>query len=776
MSAAGLAAGTSLHITALTLSGAIVAGVLMAGDLARLVALLLVVLTLALAIAMVWRRGADGYRVVIKPIPIAVPLLLLLASVGVLRGHYWLQDALHHRLPLSQDRQQVTLTLSVIEVERAAHGIRFVANVINAEPALPLRRVRLSWYAGEAGSMHLGRGDLVTLTAVLRAPRRFANYLSFDYEAFILGRGIDALGYVKMLQSRQSDTANAAGGLTSLRQGLLDEVQNRHSAIASSWISGLVLGDRGAFSADQWRLAQYTGTLHLLVVSGLHMAMVAFAALLLAGLSWRLLLLSHMAQVLQYYQRHWYAGWVVMVCLGYAWLSGGGIAVQRAFLILLLGWCLWFSVRRFSAIGLLLAVMALLLWLNPMRFTQIGFQYSFLAVAALVVAFRGRRTARLGGWLLPQWLIFVALMPLFLMWQAPVNAGHLIANMVAIPLVTLLLLPLAFLTLLLPQWLPDVLLERVSLWFWQTLEWLAEFGWTDVLTPPEPLWVCAWFVLLWLSLRGLSFPVNQLLWLMPLLLLLSPGRGEAVVEMLDVGQGLAIIATDGQQALVYDAGPRYSQAFDAGHAMVLPRLRSLAVQPATVVISHSDLDHAGGEAALRNALAGNKNVRWFSGQPDKIAGVDCRSDDRWRVLGAQLRFRFLRYEAESDSDNNHSCVLQLHWYGQRLLLPGDIEADVEKQLVARYGQQLASDVLVAPHHGSASSSSTAFLAAVQPQQVWVSAGFNNRFRHPAQKVVHRYQRLGIEIKNTAIHGALQLKPMAELEFARQGWQRPWLYP
>jgi len=246
--------------------------------------------------------------------------------------------------------------------------------------------------------------------------------------------------------------------------------------------------------------------------------------------------------------------------------------------------------------------------------------------------------------------------------------------------------------------------------------------------------------------------------------------------MLDVGQGLAIIATDGHQALVYDAGPRYSKAFDAGHAMVLPRLRSLAVQPAAVVISHSDLDHAGGEAALRSALAGSNNVRWFSGQPELVAGTDCRRDDSWRVLSAQLRFRFLRYQAESDSDNNHSCVLQLHWYGQRLLLPGDIEADVEKQLVARYGKQLASDVLVAPHHGSASSSSLAFLAAVQPQQIWVSAGFNNRFHHPAQRVVHRYQRLGIEIKNTAIHGALQLKPMAELEFARQGWQRPWLYP
>lgn len=707
--------------------------------------------------------------------------VLLAFLLGAFWSGWWLDQALQHRLPDTLDRTRVELTLLIEQVEMRPGSIRLLARVQGAAqlPAdynlPPLRTVQLNWYRPE---QVVQAGELWQAEVVLRSPRNFLNPLPFDYEAFLLSRDIDAGGYIRTAQRLL-----AAAPQPALRERLLNYLQQQHKAEAWPWIAGLVFGEQNSFSAEQWRLAQATGTLHLLVVSGLHVGLVTLLGLGLWALLGRLPLLVGGQG------GHWFvAGRLLLVLLVtglYVWLAGAGIALQRAWVMLLVLLLLQQSRWRLRwSLAILLALVAVLV-INPLIWTRPGLSFSFVAVLALLAFFSGRQSNRAEALWLPQWVVFWGLLPVLLWWGQPVSLLQCLANLVAIPLLSVVILPLTLAAAILPAGLLDEWIVWVGEGFWQLLAHAESIPLPYL--PFMPLITLA-FWLMWLVLAraGVSLVVLWPALLLLLLWFIREPEVQPVVVLADVGQGQSIMFISPDAVLVYDAGPRFSEQFDSGDAIVRPLLQRHGVRRLQrLIISHADLDHAGGTAALLRAFPVDE--LWGGEIFPAVEHAEppmqiCHAQPaHWQSLSPQVLYRFLSVPESSvqrvrKSRNNASCVVQVQWYGQRFMLTGDIGTDVEAILVEHYGDELRSDVLLLGHHGSQTSSSLAFLVAVAPAEAWISAGFNNRFGHPAAVVTGRLQQLGIPWSNTATDGALVRKTEGVTLRQRERWQPAWRQP
>jgi competence protein ComEC len=769
---------------------------------------------------------------------------LAVMSFASIYGQLWLSLQLQHRLPASLDRTDVELVLEVIA--REGDSLQAVSSHASTSPAAdknrhdkpadgyqkvtvaviqqhpldglagdqqlpPLRRLVLGYYQAEPV---LQVGDTLRAQVRLRAIRGFANGLPFDYEAWMLRQGIDGRGYIRSIAASGTAIDNAAPEvplLTQWRQYGLERLQHIPSASGRRWVAGLVFGIQDAFSPRHWQLARDTGTLHLLVVSGLHLGLVAGVCGLLMGLVVRLL-----APVYEINagRRLWGSGiWIATVCLVYALLAGAGIALQRAWIMLLVVLLVMGLRRRLAPVAALSYAFVIVLLVNPLMFTSAGFGFSMMAVASLLLFLGGRRVNLWQGLWLPQWLVFLGLLPLMLWWGQAVGWVHLLCNAIAIPVLGLVMLPLSFLLLVWPVDWAVAAMEQLDAIWWLGLEQALEWPLPVVTFLPDTILaaVLLLMLLVYLGLRpGLSFLVISV----ALAVVFSPPGWHAPappqVRLLDVGQGQSLVVSAGGKALVYDLGASFGPEFSAAEFMLLPSLRRLGNPAVTdLVLSHSDSDHAGGlniwlqQRANKVSGFNGHNARIWLGQPPAayrplirddgltwpLASVQtCHGDDRWRLWSVDVpttastgfvepmavRFRFLRTaEHLHDNDNDASCVLQLEWFGRRVLVPGDISRLAEQALVARYGSELRSDVLVASHHGSASSSSRLFLQQVAPGQVWISAGFNNRYRHPSTSVIERLERLGIPWLSTIDRGAIRMDQTGTVTAVRDGWAPPW---
>ena len=588
-------------------------------------------------------------------------------------------------------------------------------------------------------------------------------------------QGIDARGYVRQLIAHQPAEDHQHIGW---RQRLLDDLQTRVSPSAWPWVAGLVFGVQGAFDADQWALTQQTGTLHLLVVSGLHMGMLAG---LVTGLA--LLLQRCIAAVgLWPYRGHAMRLRMVAVLL----LAGAGIALQRAWVMLAVAVLVVLLIRKLSLLAALSYAFAVILLLNPLIYISAGFGFSMVAVAGLLLFMQGRKLARWQLFWFPQWVVFVCLLPVMLWWGQAVSLVHLFCNLVGIPLVGLLLLPLSFMTAVWPGGWWEVALTHVGNGFWYLLEVVAALPVPSLHYQPWDV-LLAWCVLLamhWIGARPLTVTVATVSTLV--LLFAQPAPGLPRLVMADVGQGQAMMMSyrsdDGvARALVIDTGARFSAQFDAGSAIVAPHTRRLGVTGVDdLVISHGDLDHAGGWFGLVDSGIAIER-QWYGqlNQPqdlpvNRAQVLDCHQSDQWHSRGPNLSFRFLILPSRfHKNDNDASCVVQIRWYEQTILVPGDISRFAELALLYRYLDGLKSDVLVAAHHGSRSSSHQRFLDTVKPTQVWISAGFNNRFGHPHPDVLARFAKVGADVYLTAHDGAVVMTKGGQVKTIRSGWQPPW---
>ena len=662
------------------------------------------------------------------------------------------QSALDDRLAPQLDGRTLWLEGRVVGLPEVADGVvRFQFEEAHSRRAELPKRMRMAWYGGPP----VQGGERWRLAVNLKRPHGLVNPQSFDYEAWLLAQRIGATGTIKSGE-RLSSATGFGSWRDSLRQHLLAvPAFGREGAIAA-----LVLGDGSGLSTSDWRLLQHTGTVHLMVISGQHIA-------LLAGFLYGLVAL--LARV-GAWPRRW--PWLPCACalalsgaLVYGMLAGFEVPVRRACVMvaLVLLWRMRF--RHLGAWWPLLLALIVVLLLEPLASLQPGFWLSFSAVAILALVFGGR----LGVWgwwrglTRAQWTMAIGLLPMMLILGLPVSSSGPLANLVAVPWVGLVVVPLALLGTLL---LPVPVIGESLLWLaggalYLLFELLSVIAaWLPAWLPSNlPLW--AWLLaaigaLLLLLPAGIPLRLPGLALLLPALLLPPKqlGDGRADVWVLDVGQGLAVLVRTREHSLLYDAGPRFGD-FDTGERIVLPSLRAMNLRRLDLMLlSHADNDHAGGAAAIKTGMPVSRVI---SGEPHRLARTlgaeDCESGQRWQWN--DVTFRLWQWD-KAVSGNQRSCVLQIEAAGERLLLTGDIDVRAERALM-QADFPLASRWLLAPHHGSRTSSSQAFIDAVGAQHVLITRSRHNAFGHPHPQVLARYQAAGVEVHDTALSGALHLR-------------------
>lgn len=621
---------------------------------------------------------------------------------------------------------------------------------------------RITWYRNQ---LSVKPGERWQFKVRLKRPRGFSNPGGFDYERWLVAQGIQATGYVRKGKANQRLYQTGAQPVQGLRQQLSAHLQQLDVPLTMrALLRALGIGDRSAMSTAQWQVLQKTGTSHLLAISGLHVGMVAGLVFFIARQGWSLL-----GDPQRWPAPRFAAPCSILAALLYALLAGFQVPAQRA-LVMVSCWML--ALMRagrpdpWRVWGF--ALMAVLL-IDPFAVADAGFWLSFAAVALICQLTVGRhgRTGRLRRLLKIQFGLLLGLAPLQWLWFQQLSISAPFANLIAIPWVGLLVVPLMLTgILLLPfssavaDWLLGLSAHSLSILWWG-LEQLAN--------QPVNLWQApgvygAWMLLFTIGVVVVLLPGAFRLLPVGVMLLLPvfwlqperPAGGDAWFTLLDVGQGLAAVVETRSRVLVYDSGPAYRSGFNTGDAVLVPYLVSRGYRHIDrLVISHADIDHIGGAPALFERL---DVFSIHSGEPDEISWArskQCMAGRRW--IWDRVQFEYLA-PLTAGEGNNSSCVLRIETAaGRVLLLTGDIERSVEQQLVEQRSRKLAADILVAPHHGSRTSSTHRFVNAVHPEYVLFPVGYRNRFGFPKPDVVQRYRETGARILDTATSGAVRIR-------------------
>jgi len=629
-----------------------------------------------------------------------------------------------------------------------------------ADKALFPHRLILGWYNN---APLLQPGDHCTLVVRLKRPWGSLNPGGFDHEQWLFRQGVRATGYVRSGQVLEHSWRYP---LQRLRASLHGELVQQLAGLKEAGIIiALAMGEQQGISKEQWQVFAATGTTHLISVSGLHVSLVAGLIFFLVRWSW-----SRSA----YCTLRWPAPRAAAVggflgALLYSALAGFGVPVVRSLVMvaLVLG-AVGFRPRMDSSRTLALALLAVIL-IDPLEVLGIGFWLSFGSVALLLYAMQGRLSVRSRWWRWGRvhWVAGFGLLPMMVLFFQQTSITSPLANAVAVPWVGLLVVPLALAGTVLMPALPSVGLMLLSLasWLlsliWPLLAWLAErapamtlaapAGWTLFLAAIGMVWL--------LAPRGWPGRWGGVVLLLPMLVMRPPrpAEGEAWFTLLDVGQGLSAVVQTHEHVLVFDTGLIFPSGTDSGATIILPFLRHqgrAAID--TLVVSHGDSDHIGG---MRTLLAVTRVNRLITSVPGKMPHVPfelCHSGQSWQWDG--VHFDMLHPQELPDGrGNDDSCVLRVSGAGFSVLLTGDIEAPAERELLSRQAQALKADLLVAPHHGSKTSSTEPFIAAVAPRWVLFPAGYRNHYHFPAPPVVERYRKAGIVMFDTAMSGAITVR-------------------
>jgi competence protein ComEC len=724
------------------------------------------------------------------------------AAAGALLGFCWAaliaQAALAPQLARDDEGRDVTLIGTIDSLPyRFEQGVRFnlaVEQVVGATMAVP-PRVSLAWYAGFRDAVQrvgaVQPGERWQLTVRLQRPHGNANPYGFDYEVWQLEQGVRASGYVRPEggDNRRLDSfVFSIGNLVehcraTLRDRILRALPGQQYA---GVIVALVVGDQRAIDQSDWAVFNRTGISHLISISGLHITMIAGLFALLASMLWRRSFFTGAQLPLLLPAQKVAALTGAGVALLYVLLAGFGVPAQRTlYMLAVVAAALW-SGRITSVSHVLCAALAVVVLLDPWAVLWPGFWLSFGAVAIILFATVGRTGApatgcwnalRLGAH--TQYVVTLGLVPLTMLLFAQVSLVSPLANAVAIPLVSFVVTPLALAGSMLPAPLSGALLGVAHMAVEALAMFLAWLGASPlaVWNAPTPApWVFCFALAgtLWmLAPRG--WPqrwAGAAAWL-PLLTSLpsAPAQGEIAVTAFDVGQGMALLIETGRHRLLYDAGPLYSPEANGGNRVVGPYLKARGIGRLDgMIITHSDADHAGGALAVLQAV----QVGWVAsslpqGHPIVHAAARhtrCVAGQRWHWDGVQ--FEMLQPTPASYGDaslkpNARGCTLRISAGGHAMLLAADIEAAQEAQLLQGDAGQLRADVLLAPHHGSGTSSTPAFLQAVHPALGVFQVGYRNRYRHPKAEVYQRYSEMGIGRLRTDESGAVSLHFGAQVD-------------
>lgn len=656
-------------------------------------------------------------------------------------------------------------------------------------------KLQLSWYqyqyqrSGSKSALpELVIGDEWQMRVRLKRPRGFVNPAGFDYQAWLLRQGIGATGYVLEHRANQRIIATETqfsfdGWINQQRYQLQQWILARSASSERGILIALLIGDSSQVDKNQWLRMQQTGTSHLIAISGLHVGFLAIFGFYIGLWFGKCIqLFWHRCPALM-------IAWsCAIVCASfYSALAGFNIPTVRTLIMLVVFYlaCLWR--RSINVVDIFCMALALVVVLDPLAALDMGFWLSFGAVALLLICFSGRLVPKnniqpwsgfsianlVMGFIRSQWVMFIGLLVPLSLLVSSVSLVAPIANAVAIPLITFLVVPLLLVSAAISQVFAggsNFLLAAAG-WLMEMLkvflESLLALGgkWSSpvvAFSPALAIFIALCCCVLLLP-KGL-FP-RALAWCGLFLAVVlgffvaPPNQPDLKVNVLDVGQGTAVVVQVGKHVLVYDTGPKYTDNFDAGSGIVVPFLYAQGIDHIDqLVISHGDMDHAGGLTGLMEKISPS---HLLAGQPEKISHMlkqkitakNCHQIPEWRWQ--QVNFRFLQFPQFTRANaNNRSCVLLISYADHHILLPGDIEASVERELIR--AQQLPEklQLLLAAHHGSRTSSGAGFVNQMQPEIVVYSAGYRSQHGHPHSQVRQRFQGVGSREINTASSGAV----------------------
>ncbi len=738
----------------------------------------------------VWLTGAAvgpllWFLPIRRRLPECILPILIGFSSGIAWAGFWAHDRLEQRLPAGLEGAQVEVSGYVCDLPAAGSfdSIRFSFCVTRwygdslirkTAGSLP-ERLRLAWYGQPGGALP---GHRLRLEVVLKRPHGSLNTEGFRYEDWLFRKGYRATGSVRSAVSDPSVPCRMQCHYHHAYSRLAQWADRQFSqARHHPLIASLLIGNRGHLTPEHWSRLKATGTIHLVAISGLHLGLIALGA----GFIARRLLLAVTS-------RHRSEQWVraavflvVLVCsLFYALAAGFTVPTRRALIMVVAaGWLLLKS-RQVPVWHSLIVAVGLVLLLDPFAPLDQGFWLSFGAVSVLICVFAGRLGAP--GWLtglcLAQVAVFAGLWPLLeLVGQGQPVAG-LLANILAIPWVSLVVMPVLISGGLLVALFPALsglvvpLIDAVLDVMWSFLGWVAGMDWPELDgSMPET----AAFALLILLIALVPMRVFRaagsvvaLAWLTAVNVsgdAQNPYVAEPEVRVWDVGQGLSALVRAGHEVLLYDTGPEVEGVFSAAESVLLPNLRALGIKRIdTLVVSHADNDHSGGMDLLLEEFRVGRIV---TGEPATIAEKLERGravsisgcEGEWELGGA---FRLGLWQAEGNHDGNDaSCVLTAAYSdaGVEWVFPGDISTRIEARYLQSVPGRLEEDgvrrrIVIAPHHGSKTSSSAAWVDTLSPELVIYTAGYRHRYGHPHKDVTARYRKAGARALNTACSGEL----------------------
>lgn len=733
---------------------------------------------------------------IIKLVSIIAIGLLFGAAYGVYAGH---KLALQ-QLPEDMTGEQIWIKGRIVGLpELDERRQLFEMEVIAASSRsdgdqlthFPPQKILISSY----GQLRVKSGEVWQLQVKLKPPRGFVNPGGFDYQASLLRRGIGATGYVRDALDNHQIEPQASGSLQVLRYQLQQWLLIHSHSSEKAILIALLVGDTSLLTKDQWSELTKTGTNHLIAISGLHLGFFAIVGFFVGEFIGRFIqLIWHKCPASV--PGHLLA---MAFTLFYSLIAGMNIPTLRTLIMLGVVHLVCLCRRNFRISNVFFLALACVLVYDPLAAFDMGFWLSFGAVGVLLFCFSGRlnptghqshfATRALQEFIKSQWLMFIGLLiPLILL----VNTLSLLApaaNLLAIPLITFFVVPCLIIAAIFQQLFSqgDTLFlsaaEKGAEFFHHWLQYLLQTN-LEQLNPTITLnshaiplaiaGVC--MLLLPKGLRKSALGISGIC----LALALPVGsRNPLQVLVFDVGQGTAVLIRTSHHQLLYDTGPAYTDNFDAGSGILTPYLRSQGLRALdALVVSHNDADHSGGmDAILKNF---HIEHLWL-GEPEKHAtkinepkNENCHGVTDWQW--DDVSFHFLEWEALPNAkSNNRSCVLLVEYKAQKILLTGDIEKPVEQQLVA---QKILPpiDILLAPHHGSHTSSTLEFVTETYPRFVIYSAGYRNQHGHPHKDVRARYQQINARELNTAFSGAIEFNwrdGQFELTEYRQAQKRYW---
>ena len=713
---------------------------------------------------------------------------------GVLAGTLWVASVgysyLSWQLPEDKIQQDVTLFGQVVAggcLNSDKRGEELAGNNQN-KPVLTLRvsqidalkldaSVNMRLYALDP-NLCAHTGDSVTFTARIKPAYGNANPVGFSQQRYLASQHIVATGYIKT-----NATQALSENLITHNRGLriyLNEKLDELALINKAWFQALLLGNKQALSNEDWLLIQRTGTAHIFSISGMHLGIVAAAVTLLIRVFMQLIVPLMRERVVFTNTRDVSLCLVVLATLLYAIVSGLALPVVRAFSLLLIGCILVWTRIATTPSALLVLMLFSCVVLFPLSWLHASFYLSIGAVFFILFLnwrFQLTKLPWYGSVIVLQIALSVLMIPITLLWFGQASIVGIIANLLLVPLISLFL-PIA-LVLFVAFICFDAMIPSAAYWVKQSLFFLddvfshlltflrclSDWPHSAFLVSFEPQVMMGLCIALIVAImpRFYGQKWGVLLCLLPFVLALITPYNTAnwYVHVFDAGQGTAIALTRGHRTGIIDTGPAYQGKAPIAESVIPQYLTQINAENVDfVVVSHSDTDHSGGVNALSTWLSQTMNnsaqtsvqlhpTRWFN----PTDGCEQGQVFDWQDLTVQ--FHWPRHGNQENS-NNTSCVVSISDGTYTILLPGDIEREAEYALI-KTKQLPKANVLIAPHHGSNSSSTQAFITSVSPQYVIYTQGYENRWRFPSEEVYKRYEAFGARQLTTSEYGYIRLE-------------------